>query len=300
MKRSLLIFLVICAALIGLRLGYQSYYKSIRGFTLASITPSQFTYDPMWEIELLSAPDEEEIKNILKQPFTFIGKGGQAFAFESEDGRYVLKFLKFKYLRHNPVYQLISYIPFLEDYDLNEMQRKIKKFHNVYLGYHWAYKLNRKNSGLIYIHFNPTFNKFGSTELYDKLGTRHYIDLDQVVFVVQKKGRLLNEVLTEAFSKGDVISAQKKVLKIIEMYFDQYKKGLYDRDYGVVHNTGFVGEAPIHIDMGKMTYDLRMRQDSYLKSDILLVCSKIKEWIKKEHPKYYNEMALRIDEKCGL
>lgn len=272
--------------------GYEQYDKQTARFRISYIT-SQMTYHPEWETPLTDK-EASKVKFILNQPFTYLGKGGQMYAFESADGKFVLKFIKFKFLRTKPLNYALSKLPFFEDRHTNEMQRRTKKVHDLYQGYKLAYDLSKENSGLIYLHYNPTFNQFGSVQLVDKLGLKHQVDLDQVVFFIQEKGILFNAYLKDVLGQGDHINAKKAISQIINLYREHYKKGLYDRDYGVIHNTGFVDDKPIHIDMGKFTFDERMKQKSYAEQDLRLVTDKIKEWLKKEFPEHHALLSQAI------
>src|SRR5258706_12163985 len=49
-----------------------------------------------WELSPLSAQEKENIDKILTEPFSFLGSGGQCYAFVSKDEKYVLKFFKQK------------------------------------------------------------------------------------------------------------------------------------------------------------------------------------------------------------
>lgn len=289
---------LIALALILFGLGNHFYYKYTDGFRIEYIT-SKLTYHPTWEINPPSQQEEVLLKTIFKQSFNYLGKGGKAYAFESEDGLYVLKFLKFKYLRPLFFNRLISYIPFFEDKDMNEIQRRHRKFYGVFQGYMWAYDLNKTNSGLIFLHFNPTFNRFGDVVLYDKMGRKHRIDLDQVVFIVQEKAQLLNEVLKEKLDRGDLAGVQLTLSKIIDLFVDQYQKGLYDRDLGVLHNTGFVDDRPVHIDMGKMTYDESMKEKSHYKSHLQEVSNEMEHWIKKHYPQFHSPFMKILEDKLN-
>ena len=277
---------------------YLLYYKLTDGFRIASIT-SHLTYHPQWETQSPTPDEKFLLTTILDQPYSYLGKGGKAYAFQSKDGLYVLKFFKFKYLRPNFLNQLISKIPFFEGKNTHEMQRRHRKFYGVYQGYKWAYDLNKTHSGLIYLHLNPTFNQFGYVDLYDKLGRKHSLDLDQVVFMVQKKARLFNEILAEKLDKGNVTDAQVMIFKVIDMFVNQYQKGLYDRDLGVLHNTGFVDDRPIHFDMGKMTYDESMKDVAHYKAHLILVSNKIDGWIKNHYPQFYPGLHKTLEDKLS-
>ena len=56
------------------------------------------------------------------------------------------------------------------------------------------------------------------------------------------------------------------------MYISEYKKGIYDRDHGVMHNTGFVEDYPFHLDVGKFSKEESMRQVKFYKKDLERIC----------------------------
>lgn len=292
MKTKLSIFFLLAIALFAL----SKLYEYTHDFRVEYIS-SPITYHPEWEIKGL--PSNKEIRPLFSQSFKYLGKGGQAYAFESEDGKYVLKFVKFKFLQPRLKHQLISFIPFFEDWNNNEMERRLRKFHDFYLGYKCAFEVNQKNSGLLYLHFNPTFNQFGSVTIFDRNGLKHTVDLDQTVFIVQKKSKMLNELLVNLLDHGQVEEAKRKIEKILDMYLAHYQMGLHDLGFGVIHNTGFSGDLPIHVDLGKMTWDEDiMRQECY-KTDLVTIASKIEEWLKENYPLYHSELSLAITQKLS-
>ncbi len=60
------------------------------GFTPSKIDASAFlaTPQPLWHTP------EQDASPLLGQPFRFLGAGAQTYAFQSEDGKTVLKFIK--------------------------------------------------------------------------------------------------------------------------------------------------------------------------------------------------------------
>lgn len=262
--------------------GYERYYQAIDGFRLGNVC-GPFTYDPAWKIKS-TKKQIAHVKTILNQPFTYLGKGGQAYAFVSQDGQYVLKLLKFKFLRPKAYNRLTAFIPFMEDRVTYDVQGRQKKFYELYQGYKWAYQMNKEGSGLIYLHFNPTFNHFGAVTLYDKLGRKHQLELDQVAFILQEKGVLLDQLLHEKLNVNDLEGAKNLLNQFFDAIVAQYNKGLYDRDYGHVHNAGFVRDRPIHIDMGKITYDPRMKEKAAQNDDLRLILARLNQWLTRHYP----------------
>lgn len=276
--------------------GLFSLYHYTHDFRVDYIS-SSMSYHPEWDIK--DRISSKEIKKILDQPFYFIGKGGQAYAFESQDGKYVLKFVKFKFIQEKLKNKLLSWIPFYEDYSVNERERRIKKFYDLYLGYKCAFEQNSQNSGIVYLHFNPTFSQFGSVALTDRKGLKHRVDLDQTAFIIQQKGIMLNDLLTQLLNGGHIEVAKQKIEKILDMYVTHYQMGLHDLGYGVIHNTGFVGDIPVHIDLGKMTWDEEIKNIDNYKPDLMIVTSKIEEWLNKTHPEYFPEISKFIEQKIN-
>ena len=242
------------------------------------------------EFEVGLESEGEIEKGILVQPFRFLGKGGQVYAFESEDGQWVLKLLRFKSLRSRLKNRVISWLPFMGDWEKNFVARRERKFAALFEGYSAAFRLNRETSGLVLLHFHPTQGEFGEVDLYDNEGVRHRLNLDTSVFIVQKKGRPVNEIIDEKMALGDVEGAAGLLQRLLEAHSEGYAKGLYDKDYGLIHNFGFIDDRPLHIDLGKVVYDERMKEASYQKADLERVMGRLKEWLVRHHP----EEAARV------
>src|SRR5271163_4346243 len=78
---------------------------------------------------------------------------------------------------------------------------------------------------------------------------------------------------------------------ILEMYISEYKKGIFDHDHGVLHNTGFVGNRPFHLDVGKLNKDDRIQQPDIYKKDLEHIVWKMDVWVKASYPHYYHEIS---------
>ena len=75
------------------------------------------------------------------------------------------------------------------------------------------------------------------------------------------------------------------------MYISEYQKGIFDHDHGVLHNTGFIGDQPFHLDVGKLNKDIRMREVDVYKKDLEHVVWKMDVWIKRSYPEYYQQLS---------
>lgn len=226
------------SVLIALFFLARAYYAITDDFQYNSIT-EKVEYRREWSTPV-SLEDQKRLKSIVKQEFHYLGKGAQVYAFVSEDQRYVLKFFKFKHLKPSPIMTRLPEVGFLKTIKENYLIRKERKIRNLYLGYYNAFVFDRDYSGLVYLHLNPTDDLKTVITIVDKIGRVHKVDLDSTVFIIQRKGRTSHDVFKEAFENGDISLASTRASQILDMYVDEYKRGVWDRDHGISHNTGFI------------------------------------------------------------
>jgi hypothetical protein len=142
----------------------------------------------------------------------------------------------------------------------------------------------------------PTQHLQLKATVIDKIGLERMINLDDVVFLLQKKGETLSTRLRHLLNQQRVQEAKQAMASILEMYISEYKKGLYDHDHGVLHNTGFIDNQPFHLDVGKLNKDNRMQQVEFYKKDLEHVIWKMDIWIKASYPQYYPEVSNFLDQ----
>ena len=262
------------------------YYRLTDDFRLANI---QYTlpFEAPWKTDDLTFEESQALALIFEQSFFYIGKGSQCYAFASEDGQYVLKFFKFKHLKPSLMVDLLPPIPPFRAFKQNCCERKIRKLISLFSGYDLAYRQNRQQSGLLYLHLTPTHYLHLTATVVDKIGIKRKIDLDEVIFLVQRKGETLRDRLRTLLDQGNINEAKQTLADIMTMYVSEYKKGLFDHDHGVMHNTGFIGPIPFHLDVGKFKKDERFKQPAIYQQDLKLVVCKINAWIQKSYPQYY-------------
>lgn len=274
------------------------YFRVTDDFRLSNIV-YETPYRSEWQTPPLSADENEKLNYVLGQEFTYLGKGAQCYAFVSQDQQYVLKFFKFKHLKPSFFVDMLPPIFPFKEFKKNLAIRKKRKLLDVFEGYRVAYNLHKEESGLLFMQLNIINNPKRKVTLRDKLGFRRLIDLKNLVFILQKKGQTLRTVMTNLLSKGDHETAKRRIGQIFDLYASEYRKGIYDRDHGVMHNTGFVGEQPFHLDAGKMTKEDAMKLPKISKQDIEIVATKIHTWLNKNYPKHQTAISKYIEEKVS-
>jgi len=294
--KKLLLWITIAA--IALFLLARVYYSVTDDFRISNIT-YEMPYQEAWAIQTPSPEREKEIDKILSQNFTYLGKGAQSYAFVSADDRYVIKFFKFKHLRPVWFMNFVPSVGYLKTFKEKQASRKERKLWGVFHAYKLAYDVDRNESGLEFIQLNTEGNPKRTVTLIDKIGLKRQVDLESIPFILQDKGQTLRVVLEDLLRNGDIVTAKHRISQIFDLYASEYNKGIYDHDHGVMRNTGFIGDRPIHLDVGKLERNELMKQKENAKKDAQLVGNAIKNWIKTYYPKYSGELDAYIDEKIN-
>ena len=182
--RRLITFSLIAAFIFG---GFRLYYRLTDDFRISNMT-YELPFEAPWKAPAISEEERQQLAQILDQKFSYIGKGAQCYAFASADQHYVLKFFKFKHLKPGLFVDLIPSISPFSGYKQNCIERKRRKLMGVFNGYDLAFRENRKGSELIYLHLVPTDHLKLQASVIDKIGLERKINLDDVVFLIQRKG----------------------------------------------------------------------------------------------------------------
>ncbi|KAF3363339.1 Uncharacterized protein PHSC3_000093 [Chlamydiales bacterium STE3] len=261
--------------------------------------PNFITYEkeswPTCQSTLLDSENIPILHEIFQKPFTFLGSGNQTFAFSSADGKYVLKFFKFQHLKG---FQHLHYLPkfsWLKNYQAKKFISNQKRIQQVFSGHFLALTKDRENSGLIYAHLNPQESIPFTAKIIDRNQILYEISLNDVVFVVQKKGVSSNQFFRDLLNRGKVAEVKASLRALLCMYLEEYHLGVYDRDHNVMHNTGFYKNRPIRLDVGKLRYDEEMKlYERYIIDLRKVVWERIDRWMRKYYPLYREEIAKEL------
>lgn len=196
-------------------------HRATDGFLISNVQHA-LPYHQEWETTDGASP------SILAQRFHYMGKGAQTFVLASEDGKYVLKFFKFHRLKEselNPLFQ----------------------------GYKLAFEEAKEESGLLFVHLNPSSHLKQKLEIIDRLGIVHKIDADTTHFVLQKRAELVIPTLKKLHREKNLRAAQQALASLLELSKKLEKRELYDHDAHLSKNYGFIGDSPILLDCGNLS-----------------------------------------------
>jgi hypothetical protein len=231
-----------------------------------------------------SSEEMSTLKVALDQPYTYLDRGKQSYAFISQDRCYVLKFFDFHRMQRRAAVEA-------SQVDKREAIR-LKRLNQLIHGYDVAYRFGREHTGLIFVQLNPNNQLDQRVTVRDRLGVRHRIPLKQVPFVVQRLAVPSRIEIASLLDVGDVDKTKLRFRQIIDMYLSDYKDGIFDADHNIMYNTGFAGDVPIRIDLGRLRKDEAVKDPLVYQNDLdKIVSQRIAGWLTRHYPRYQEDIT---------
>lgn len=264
------------------------------GFSIARIT-SEFPFPCSWEDSGLISTDKE-IDAILAQPFSYLGSGGQCFAFASQDGRYVIKFFKTRFIKFGALY--FQTMPcFSKTTQQRKIDKALFKLRRDFNSYAIAAHDLKQETGILYVHLNKSAHLDKTLFITDKLGIGHHIDLDRFEFAIQRRAELAYPHIESLIKNHELEKAKQAMASLIHLSKMRCEKGIFDEDAKIERNFGFLDAQPIFIDIGRFVKDPSRKDPAIYQRDLALIARQMHTWITSYYPdllSYFQE-ALQID-----
>jgi hypothetical protein len=228
-------------------------------------------------------PSEEkmaEIDQILQQPFYFLGKGAQCYAFLSEDQKFVLKL--FKHHHFWPDNQTLRTLPlpsFLSSWREHQLKEREKRIFSILHSCDLAFDQYREEAGLIYAHLQKTDRFKRSLKLIDKLGIAYQLDLDATEFALQKRAQLVFPHFSTLIYQHQMDRVKASIDSLVALIVNRSKKGIVNQDAIMRRNFGFVEDQAIEIDIGSFAQDEFHKKPYVFKAELMYETLELKEWL---------------------
>ncbi len=256
MKR-LLLFLIFATLFLLLPVSAKRFTQ---GFRLAKMN-LEFPHHPEWEIAA-----NPEVGDILKQPFSFIGKGAQCYVFGSKDGKYVIKLFRY-------------------DQPTSSEDKILYLFNACKM----AYDQLREETGLVYIHLNPTPQNLPLLRCKDPIGRTYEIPLDRYRFAIQKRGLAFRETLKLAHQNPHEM--QKRIDEFLALLQSRVGKGIFNTDPNLSRNFGFLEDRAIEFDFG----NYRQTPDLNQQAEMKRYTNRLRRWLKKRAPEWVAYLDQKVE-----
>lgn len=221
--------------LLALYLVAQFCERETEGFTLSKLSTHLLDKD---------SPSLDE--SYLRQRFHYLAKGGQNYVFLSEDGRFVLKFLRSSRLHTLHFFYSLFPLKFLEE----KISLQEKSLEQTLKSYELAYQLLKKETGLLSLHFSRNTPLLSPLKIVDKLGIEHTLDPNLYPFILQERAILVKDKIQQLMESNDEEGARRALHSLFALLKTRMAKGMEDRDPNLSKNFGFLGDTPIQIDGG--------------------------------------------------
>lgn len=224
-----------------------------------------------------SAPVEEPPPSI-RQSFHYLGKGVQFYVFIGEDQQTILKLFKHHHagLSTDNAKRLLP--KRIADSILKKREKRVM---HLFKSTQIALKEIPQETAVFYTHLNKSDHQLGKIALYDKLGIRHQLDLDQTEFILQKRAVPLEEKLNELFITNRVEEAISSMQKLVALIENRSKKGIANKDGRIFRNCGFLENEPLEIDVGSFVYS--NKPDAYKRAKARAT-KKLLQWVETNYP----------------
>lgn len=204
-----------------------------------------------------------DLRAQIQQPFHYLGHGGQAVAFASQDGNYVLKFFLVRSMHGKKKYPIPKPTHWIPSHRKARKEKRKQTALNSLLAamnnYAIAFQKIPEKTGILALHLLPTKADLPKATLYDAKGEKYEVDLNRASFVFQKKAVLVREKLDSLSSEEE----KRNILASLNDFFEERAKlGFIDieRSFMIEANYGFLGSTPIQLDVGNIEFLEHLKQ----------------------------------------
>jgi len=257
--------------------------KRTDSFTIGAISSNR-PFDPQWQTHPLSSEEKEEMDAALSQKFRYFGRGGQCYAFFSEDGKYVIKFFKQR-VYTIPLWHHCIPIPYLFDrYKQKKRWKREDKLQRDFFSYKTAFDELQEMTGVLYVHLNRTTDLQRNVTLVDLLHIEHQIPLDKFDFILQKRADMIYPTITHLIETDQIDHAKQIIDQVITLIVSRCEKGYEDWDPNVRTNCGLLNDRVIKIDVGRFIRNDKMKTKEMCQSELVRITTPFKEWLNTKEP----------------
>lgn len=283
MRNLLIKCICVCiVAAIGYK-GYAFYKERNDGFSLSRIS-TQLPNNDAWDIP---ATDKkiQEVNQILAQPFYYLGRGFQFFAFESSDGQYVLKFLRHQRLHPPVLYDWLPDCGLVRDIKSKKCKKRSDRVNLLFESLKIAYEKIPEETGLVYVHLNKTKDLHPDVVLFDLLEDEYKVPLDQTEFVLQHKALFVKPTIKKLMKEGNIDEAKERINQLFDLLRKTAVKGVLDTDGALIHknNVGFADSSAMYIDAGRFILSESIKTKEHFASDLKRL-KPLYKWLAGRYP----------------
>lgn len=285
LKKLSLLFVALCFVYGGGRL----YYALTDGFSTGNIK-AHFAKDARWKTTPLPLKRQSQVIQALNQEYTYLGKGCQAYAFASRDGRYVLKFFKYQRYRCKPWIDALAFLPLVDSYRQNKNLQKKAKLDKIFQAWKLAFEHLPDETGVLFVNLDRHPLNLPPVILCDKMGNRHAVNIDDYEFLLQRRATMLCPALADLMKEKKIDEAKGLLDNLLVMLLSEYARGFADNDHALMQNTGVVDGKPVHVDVGLFIHNPIVKDPAVYQKELYHKLYKFSNYLSDN----YENLALHL------
>jgi hypothetical protein len=271
-----------------------AYYALADGFSLRRIeTPISFQGNI--SVKPPSETTLETISSITHQQFRYLKKGSQAYAFISDDGRYILKLFKLHHMQPAEWLHTMPLPGILKRYCDNLVRRRKYRIELTLTSYKLASDTLSQECGLLYAQILPSHDFTLPVTIIDSIGRHYTIDLSQHGFAIQKRADLVLPSFERWINNGKLDEAKLAIDSLVALIAKRSVKGIQDSDPDLHKNAGLIGNSAVLIDIGSFFANPSIACSSEMKSDMKKVFLHFSEWLSKRSCELHSHLLMRLE-----
>lgn len=259
----------------------QFCHKQTDGFAICKIRTAAPSNQ---EVPSYREEDLALVKSILAKPLTYIGRGGQCYAFATDDNKYVVKLLKYNNNTPKIWFRLFPFPFGFEKQRQEKIAKKAEKLKSEYASYTIALNDLKTETGIVYFHLDKGTLANTFLQIQDKLHISHCLDADSYEFYIQKKGTPFYPKFEKLIEDKNFAEAKAILSQLVSYLFKRCDKKITDGDDGIWRNFAFQDNEPFQIDIGQFSYHESLSSLEEQKKDLLLFTKDFREWLEKTSP----------------
>lgn len=269
--------------------GVQKFcHKQTDGFAIYKLR----TTSPLPNLN--SFEENPLVQEILNSPLKYIGRGGQCYAFTTEDNQYVVKILKYNNNYPRIWFRLFPFPFGFESYRQKKIALKQKKLDGEYNSYQIALEHLSEETGIIYFHLHSGLLKGVNLQIEDKIHIHHTLNADSFQFYIQKKGTPLCPTFAKLVQEGKLEEAKTAINEMVSYLFKRSQKQIIDKDNGIWRNFAFYQGHPFQIDIGQFCYDPLFSSHKQHQENLIKFTEDFRNWLNTLSPDLANYFAERL------
>lgn len=283
-------YLVIFFILITFFITRGIYYSISQGFTIERIAFPESPSTPPITVE---ADERKLFQDVAGKTFTYLAKGSQSYAFESVDGKWILKLFKCHHWNDASWAENLYLPKKIQDWFNSLVKRRRTKVANMKNSLHIVKTALQDECAVLYMQEYPSQSYSLPVKIIDRASRSYTIDLARYGYALQLKARLIMPQLRMFISKGEKENVKKALSSIVGLLYRRCKKGIWDSDPDLKKNSALIGTTAIHIDIGSF-YQKAQFDDLEITKDIQKTTLPLKKWLEREAPEFVPELTALV------